>query len=130
MKTFLTILLLALAFQSTWASLYEYPQNKRPEVSLSEAIEVTNDMLKARDHEQKYHIVGASLLGDKDQSGGGAWTLFLSDTEGNQVWAHIQLKSAYCSLTYYPRDQSEEDISTSIEFDRNELNSAEVSNES
>jgi hypothetical protein len=118
MKTIYTLLIFVLVLSSTRASLYEYPEKKKPEISLSEAISITDAMLKAKGHDQKYHIVRASLLGDEKQTGDGAWTLYLFDSDGNQVWAHIQLRKPTCSLHYYPYDYSKKGGGLEVDFER------------
>jgi hypothetical protein len=118
MKTPAVLAVLALASSWANASLYEYPERKRPSISLSEAVSLTEAMLKARGESKKYHMVRAGLLGDAKQSGDGAWTLYLFDVQGNQVWAHIQLRTPDCSLHYYPHDYSKRGGGREVDFRR------------
>src|SRR4030095_5108419 len=101
-----------------FASLYAYPNNKKPAVSLIEACEMAATMLKSQGDEGRYHIVGARLLGDESQSGDGAWTIYFYDTDGNQVWAHIPLRDQFCALHYYPHDYDKKGGDREVEFAR------------
>jgi hypothetical protein len=121
MKILYVLLVFMLAVAPTRASLYGYPEIKKPEISLADAIVITQAMLKTKGHDQKYHIVRAGLLGDEMQTGDGAWTLYLFDADGNEVWAHIQLRQRSCSLNYYPNDYSKNGGGREVYFERDGL---------
>jgi hypothetical protein len=120
MKTRLLLLLLVVP-GVTFASIYSYPNTKRPAVSLKEACLIAEAMLRSRGDEGRYFITEVTLCGDKEQSGWGAWNLWHYDKRGNQVNAYIPFPTGRCGLNYYPRDHRTKGREREIEFQRNGL---------
>ncbi len=101
----------------TQASLFDYPLNKRPEISLLEACQIAQRMLKTQGDDERYYIIEVSLFGDREQSGEGAWNLSHSDAKGNTVNAFIPFPSGKPSLHYYPHDYSTNGGDREIKFE-------------
>jgi hypothetical protein len=118
MKIFLTMLSFAFAASSVCqASLYSYPEKKRPAISLIEACQIAQKMLKTQKDDKRYFITEVNLLGDKEQSGWGAWNLWHYDAKGNKVNVYIPFPTGKPSLNYYPYNYSTKGGEREVEFD-------------
>jgi hypothetical protein len=104
-----------------FASLYSYPNKKRPAVSLKEACLIAEAMLRTQGDEGRYFTTEVTLCGDKQQSGWGAWNLWHYDKRGNQVNAYIPFPTGSPGLSYYPRDHRTKGGEREIEFERDGL---------
>ena len=106
MKLAASFVALLLAASIAAASLYFYPNTKKPALSLREACDIAEAMLKVRGDENRYHITEVNLYGDEKQSGGGGWNLRHYDSLSNVVNASVLFPETNCSLHYYPHDYS------------------------
>jgi len=86
------------------ASLYEYPANKRPAVSLKEAERIAEMFLTKLGVEKQYYVVRVNLHGDERQTGAGAWNLVYSNSKEDKIHVGIYLTKDLCLVTRYPKD--------------------------
>ena len=112
------LLLFLLVPSIAFASIYSYPNKKRPAVSLKEACLIAEAMLRAHGDEERYFITEVTLCGDKEQSGWGAWNLWHYDKRGNQVNAYIPFPTGRCGLHYYPHNHRTKGGAREVEFER------------
>jgi hypothetical protein len=119
MKAYICCLaILVFAALPARGTLYMYPNDKRPAVSLAEACIIAKHLLKTRGDEKRFYITGASLLGSKEQDGWGAWNLMHYDKDGNHVNVYIQFPSGHVGLHYYPHDYDKNGGDQDVKFDK------------
>ena len=117
MKTFALTLLLFLAGSVAYASLYSYPENKRPAITLEDACKIAKRLLKTQGDQDRYYVIEGSLFGDEKQTGWGAWSLLHYDSKGNTVNVYIPFPTGKASLHYYPHDYDKKGGDREINFD-------------
>ena len=89
-----------------FANTYRFPKKIRPALSLKEACEIANKMLKTQGDEKQYFILSVTLNGNKEQDGWGAWNIWYYDLEGNEINAYIPFPTGEPGLHYYIYDKS------------------------
>lgn len=104
-----TITLILVAISPLYASLYSYPKDKRPAVSLAEADAIARKMLKSKGFDREYYAVTVSLFGDKEGSGWGAWNIWCYNVKGDLIATHIPFPTGNCTMTLYPGGGSSPD---------------------
>jgi hypothetical protein len=117
MKTILSTLFLFLVFSAAHGSLYSYPEDKRPTISLEEACKIATRMLKTQGDQDRYYVIEVILLGDEKGTGVGAWNLMHYDRKGNRVQAYIPFPKGKPALHYYPHDYDKRGGDREVEFD-------------
>lgn len=100
----LIVAVLCLASPNAIASLYGYPEDKQPEITLSRACQIAESLLAKLGHGQGYYAYGVSLLGDKKQTGAGAWTLMYRNIKGDQIRFGIYFPEDRCFVAESPKD--------------------------
>ncbi len=85
-----------------FGSLYSYPENKRPAVSLKEACVISETILRKLALED-YYVLNVTILGDEGQTGDGAWTLMYRNVRGDQIQISIYLIEDFCVTTTIPK---------------------------
>jgi hypothetical protein len=99
-----TLLFCSLLFSSqVRGSVYQYPQDKRPAVSLKEACAISETILAKLGLGKDYYIFNVVIHGDESQSGAGAWTLMYRNTQGDQVQIGIYLTEDFCVVMTIPK---------------------------
>ncbi len=85
-------------------SLYQYPTDKRPAVSLKEACAISETILAKMGLEKEYYVLKVYIYGDEGGTGDGAWTLMYRNQRGDQIQIGVYLKEDFVVLTNIPKD--------------------------
>jgi len=110
MKLLATIIgIILVAICPLYASLYSYPKDKRPAVSLAQADAIARKMLKSRSFDKEYYAVTVSLYGDEEGSGWGAWNIWCYNDKGDLAATYIPFPTGKCTMTLYPGGRSSSD---------------------
>jgi len=113
-----SLLLLVTPVLPALGSLYAYPKNKRPAVTLAEACEIAARLLETQGDEKQFYVTRVSLFGSKEQDGSGAWNLQHDDKDGNSVNVYIPFPTGNVGLHYYPHDYSKNGGDKEVDFNK------------
>ena len=117
----ISLLLFGISATSALGSMYSYPDNKRPAVTLADACKIATYLLSTQGDEKRFYVTSVSLYGSKEQDGWGAWNLYHHDKDGNKVNVFIQFPTGKVGLHYYPHDYSKNEGDRKVAFDKSAL---------
>jgi hypothetical protein len=100
----LIVLALCLVSPTAIASLYRYPEDKQPQISVKQACDIAESILAKLGHGQGYFAYEVSILGDEGQTGGGAWTLMYRNTNGDKIQFGIYFPEDRCFVAVIPKN--------------------------
>jgi hypothetical protein len=99
MRTLIAIVCMLLSCSVTQGSLYDYPEDKRPAVSLNEACTIGKTVLERLGLEKDAYVYEVTILGDEGQTGAGAWTLHYRNPQGDKIQISIYFPEDFCIVT-------------------------------
>ena len=87
----------------TQGSLFIYPEDKRPAVSLTKACTIGETILGKLGLEKGAYVYGVTILGDEGQTGAGTWTLDYRNEQGDKIRIGIYFPEDFCVVMLSPK---------------------------
>lgn len=84
-------------------SLFQYPEDKRPAVSLQEACVISETIFAKLGLGKDYFVFQVLIYGDEEQTGDGAWNLTYRNTKGDQIHVALYLTEDFCIVRTIPK---------------------------
>ena len=86
------------------ASLYSYPEDKQPQITLKQAYEIAESLVVKLGYGQGFFSVSASVHGDEEQSGAGTWNLIFRNVKGDKIQFGIYFPQDRCFVAFIPKE--------------------------
>jgi hypothetical protein len=103
MRSLIFSTFLVLCCSIAQGSLYTYPDDKRPSMSLQEACTIGDKILGKLNLEKGFYIYGVAIYGDEGQTGAGAWTLYYRNAQGDKIQLGIYFPEDLCIVMLSPK---------------------------
>jgi hypothetical protein len=103
MRALIVLICSLLCGPTTQGSLYSYPEDKRPAVSLKEACTIAETILGKLGLEKGAYVFGVTIMGDEGQTGAGTWTLDYRNAQGDKIRIGIPFPEDFCFVMLSPK---------------------------
>ena len=83
---------------------HSYPEEKQPQVGLRQAIEIAEFLFSNIGLGKDYYAYLASVSGEKERTGAGAWTLMYRNPKGDKIQIEICFPDNKCVVAEIPKN--------------------------